>query len=421
MLAMKRAIACLLVLMGFAASAKAQATQPTTQRDELRVFLVTIGPGKEVWERFGHNMIWIHDPIERPGGVDAAYNWGLFNFDHFISNFLSKNMRYWMDAFPAEPIIQDYVDADRSVWVHELNMTAEQKERLLADVEFNRLEVNKFYNYDYYTDNCSTRVRDALDRALGGSIRAAFEPISTGTTYRWHTRRLLADDWPSDLAIHYVEGPYVDRKINQWQESFLPVRFMQHLEQFSTANGPLLLSKRTLHITKSYPERETPPNRLIPYLLIGLCVGAAMLPFGMVTNTWARAGSAIVVFLWCLLGTIASVALLYLWLATPHVPPKWDENILALGPIAVVLLVGFPFFGKVSRGVMILAMVAAALSVLGLLIQVFPGIDQVNGDVIALTLPPNLSLAAAAYLAHRRKPIGAAQPDLAEAEVQQGR
>src|SRR5678816_2933553 len=153
MLAMKRAIACLLVLMGFAASAKAQATQPTTQRDELRVFLVTIGPGKEVWERFGHNMIWIHDPIERPGGVDAAYNWGLFNFDHFISNFLSKNMRYWMDAFPAEPIIQDYVDADRSVWVHELNMTAEQKERLLADVEFNRLEVNKFYNYDYYTDN----------------------------------------------------------------------------------------------------------------------------------------------------------------------------------------------------------------------------------------------------------------------------
>jgi hypothetical protein len=405
-----------LVLLFACALAEAQATQPSTQRDELRVYLVTIGPGKEVWEKFGHNMIWIHDPNARPGDVDAAYNWGMFNFDNFIPNFLAKNMRYWMDAYRAQPIIQDYVDADRSVWVHELNMTGEQKERLLADVEFNRLEQNKFYNYDYYTDNCSTRVRDALDRALDGTIHTAFEPINTSTTYRWHTRRLLADDWPSDLAIHFVEGPYVDRKIDQWQESFLPVRFMQHLERLSTSNGPLVLSKRTLHLTKSYPERETPPNRLIPYLLIGLCVGAAILPFGLVTNRWARAGSATVIFLWCLLGTIAAVGSLGLWLATPHVPPKWNGNVLALGPISILLLVLFPIFRRVRRGVVVLAIAAAALSVLALVIQVFPRIDQVNGDIIALTLPPNLALAAAVYFARHRKPALAEQ-----AELQQGR
>ena len=408
------------VLLALGALAGAQATQPATGRatgaDELRVYLVTIGPGKEVWEKFGHNMIWIHDSKGRPGAVDAAYNWGLFNFDNFIPNFLSKNMRYWMDAYRAEPVVQDYVDSDRSVWVHELNMTADQKERLLADVEFNRLEENKFYNYDYYTDNCSTRVRDALDRAMDGAIRSVFEPINTGTTYRWHTRRLLADDWPSDLAIHYVEGPYVDRKINQWQESFLPVRFMQHLEKFSTPNGPFVLSNRALHLTKSYPERQTPPNRLIPYLLIGLCVAAGMLPFGTTPNRWARRASAIMIFLWCLLGTIASIALLCLWLATPHVPPKWDENILALGPISIVLLALFPFFRRIRKPVTLLAIVAAALSVLGLVIQVFPRIDQVNGDIIALTLPPNLALAAALYMAHKRR-----QPATKQAELQQGR
>src|SRR5215204_6412228 len=120
---MFRLILPVLALLATFAPAYAQSTQPSTEPDKLRVYLVTIGPGKEVWERFGHNMIWIHDPQERPGDKNAAYNWGLFNFDNFIYNFLSKNMRYWMDAFRAEPVIQDYVDADRSVWVHELNLT----------------------------------------------------------------------------------------------------------------------------------------------------------------------------------------------------------------------------------------------------------------------------------------------------------
>jgi hypothetical protein len=83
----------LLLLAGWmvANSARAQggpAPAPTTAEaprdDQVRVFLVTVGPGKEVWERFGHNMIWIHDPQQRPGGPDAAYNWGIFDFSNFI-------------------------------------------------------------------------------------------------------------------------------------------------------------------------------------------------------------------------------------------------------------------------------------------------------------------------------------------------
>src|SRR5436305_14461698 len=86
------------VLCLFAGRALAQ-TQPADLRDQEipRVFLVTIEPGDEPYERFGHDMIVIGDP----NGAAAAYNFGVFDFDapNFIGNFVLGKMRYWMDAY----------------------------------------------------------------------------------------------------------------------------------------------------------------------------------------------------------------------------------------------------------------------------------------------------------------------------------
>ena len=397
---MRRFVLALLIALTCSWSAGLAPAQTTQPADSLRVYLVTIGPGKEVWERFGHNMIWIHDPAAPPTARDT-YNWGMFDFDNFIPNFLSKNMRYWMDAYPAGLIISDYIDADRSVWLHELNLTQAQKERLRTNLEINRWPENKFYDYDYYTDNCSTRVRDALDRVLDGSIRRQLEPVDTETTFRYHTRRLLADDYAADLSLDYVEGPYVDRHINRWEESFLPVKFMRHLQSFTTPAGPMLLSERTLHVSQKYPEREVPPNRLAPYLIIGIVLGAAMLPFAFIRNRWLRLAPAAVMFTWCAVGAFGSVIMLFLWLATPHLPPARNENVLLLNPLFFVPLVLLPLLKRASRLAMISGLIIAGLSILALLIQILPSFNQVNGDFIALTLPANLGLAAALFLAHR--------------------
>src|SRR4029079_6055147 len=163
-------LAIVLMCLAFAPRSASAQSAPTSQPDTVRVYLVTIGPGADVWEKFGHNMIWIHDPRARAGDVDAGFNWGMFNFDNFIINFLRKNMRYWMDAFRYQPMIEDYIASGRSAWVQELNLTDAQKDELLRRAEVNLLPENKFYDYDYYLDNCSTRVRDILDGVLGGEI-----------------------------------------------------------------------------------------------------------------------------------------------------------------------------------------------------------------------------------------------------------
>jgi hypothetical protein len=151
---------------------------------------MTMGPGPEVWERFGHNAIWIHDPV---GGTDLAYNYGLFDFRQqgFLLRFAQGRMRYWMDGMDAERSAAAYMRRDRSLWVQELNLTGAQRAELQRFVEWNRQEQNKFYDYDYYGDNCSTRVRDALDRVLGGALKRQTEGLGTAFTFRDHTRRVL--------------------------------------------------------------------------------------------------------------------------------------------------------------------------------------------------------------------------------------
>src|SRR5439155_25471974 len=189
--------------------------------------------------------------------------------------FIAGKLRYWMDAYPSD--VDDYIKADRTAIKQELNLSPRQIDALIVAVEQNRWPENKYYKYDYYIDNCSTRVRDVVDRASDGAVRKQLEAVATPTTFRWHTRRLLADDWIVDLAIQFMLGPYADRPINQWQESFLPVQFMKHLREVKLADGrPLVLSEQTLHTSATYVERHRPPGRVIPYLIIGIVLGAAV-------------------------------------------------------------------------------------------------------------------------------------------------
>ncbi|HVL17141.1 MAG TPA: DUF4105 domain-containing protein, partial [Gemmatimonadales bacterium] len=106
---MRRAAATLLLLALTAGPVAAQRRNPPAgpPGSELTVYLMTMGPGSLVWERFGHNAIWIHDPAAPP---DQAYNYGLFDFhqQNFLLRFIKGQMWYWMDGFPAESYVRAY-------------------------------------------------------------------------------------------------------------------------------------------------------------------------------------------------------------------------------------------------------------------------------------------------------------------------
>jgi hypothetical protein len=383
------------------------AVPPSEPGAELTVYLMTMGPGKHVWERFGHNAIWIHDPTR---GTDQTYNYGLFDFrqHNFLLRFVQGRMWYWMQGFPAQSYVESYRRANRSVWVQELNIPPPARRELQAFLEWNERPENRFYHYDYYRDNCSTRVRDALDRVLAGQIQEGTSAAPTGRTYRFHTQRLTANDPPIYTGLLLALGQRVDRPISKWEEMFLPLAMRVHVRnlQVTGPDGqkvPLVKSERTLFESTEPEPSLTPPFWIPWYLLIGLVIGgsAYVLAAGAARSRMSRTGYLALTWTWWVLTGLAGLVLVGLWALTDHAAAYRNENVLQTDLLVLPLLwLGSRLALGSRRGAhsaAVLATVVAALSVLGLLLKALPYFSQVNGGIIALALPAHLGIAASLW------------------------
>lgn len=394
----------LLVIAALAAPPVVAAPAPLEPGSDLTVYLMTFGPGREVWERFGHNAIWIHDATH---GTDEAYNYGLFDFrqENFILRFVRGQMWYWMAGFSSESYIRQYERDNRSIWVQELDLTPAARLELQQFLEWNEQPEHKFYHYDYYRDNCSTRVRDALDLVLGGAIQRQTAELPTGATFRFHTQRLTANDPLIFTGLLLALGERVDRPITAWEEMFLPLAMREHLRKVSVAGPggapvPLVKSERTIFESSAPVPPTSPPNWIGAYLAIGIAIGAGA---WILARQSRSSGPARTAFLglaggWTLLAGLAGLILAGLWGLTDHAMAACNENLLQVNPVSLTLL---PLLPRISRGkgqspsVSTLANGIAALSLIGLALQVLPWFQQVNGPVIALAVPAHLGIAAA--------------------------
>src|SRR5262249_1604143 len=156
---------------------------------------------------------------------------------NFIGNFIRGRMTYWMEGDDWAGTRKMYAGANRSMWLQETNLTPQQRIDLIKKLQQNALPENKFYRYDYFRDNCTTRVRGALDGAVGGEIQRQLKAVPTDTTYRWHTRIGMAEYFWLYTGLDLVMGPMTDRKLSAWEESFLPMKLMSHLENVTIDDG----------------------------------------------------------------------------------------------------------------------------------------------------------------------------------------
>ena len=379
---------------------------------ELTVYLMTMGSGDEVWEKFGHNALWIHDSLRN---TDIAYNWGLFDFSasDFMPRFLKGDMLYWMGGFDEQSTLELYRHANRTVMAQQLNLTPAQKDSLAKFVAWNAQPENRFYHYDYFRDNCSTRVRDALDGVLGGVIKRATANVPSGTTYRSHTRRLTQDAPWVYLGTLLGLGRPVDRPISRWEEMFLPVRLHDDLrgirvKDASGASVSLIRSDSALFISSRPAEPLAPRSHLAVYAVAGLLIAfvALMLRY-LVDRGSSRTRPALVVFagLWHLVAGLGGLALAALWLFTNHVYSYQNENLMQANPLslvaAIMIFAALTRRGSSGSGAIVrrwtsqLVWVVAGIALAALALKLLPSFYQVNGEIIALTLPAHFGVALA--------------------------
>lgn len=399
-------VALLLAVLAAAPSPAAQARQPEAA-EGLKVYLVTAGPGDRVWERFGHTLLWIRDPVR---GTERTWNYGLFSFQqkNFLLRFAQGIMIYWMGGSGVEATLREYRAANRSLWIQELALTPRQSADLLSFLQWNERPENRFYRYDYFRDNCTTRVRDALDRVLGGQLGAWARARTTDITYRDLTLRLTAADPLLYTGLHLLMGPSTDRPLTAWEAMFVPMELQRHLRELTVADDagrslPFVRSEVTLfQARRSAPPEDTP--RAIPlFLAVGVVLGLFFTASGQIASRSraARIGLAAVAVPWLCAVGLAGLTLAGLWGLTEHADAHRNLNLFLADPLALALVALLPPLARgrnwAGRPALWLAATLAAVSALGAAIEALPGVGQVNGEFVALLLPAHLGLARAVH------------------------
>jgi len=358
-----------------------------------RIGVLTMEPGEVFFERFGHDAIVVVDPDT---GEATSYNFGYFDPTEpdFVGRFVRGEMMYMLVALPLELDLQQYRESGRGVTLQWLDIEPAQASALSAALAEQARPENARYRYDYFTANCATKVRDALDEALGGALRTQLSGRSRGNTYRSEAVRLARPAPWMWLGFDAGLGPYADRPLSRWEEAFVPMRLADSLREARNAAGrPLVQSEHEVLPHLVDPEPEERQRRTWPWLLAGLAGAAAILAL----RQRPRVIAAFATPLWLLCG-IAGSLLAFLWLGTAHEAAWANRNLSLLDPLCLLLLPGaFALLrgrepGRLFRP---LLWIVAALGGVGWLLQWLSLQPQFNQPWVALLLPLHLALALA--------------------------
>jgi len=294
--------------------------------DNARISVITCAPFQgEVYSAFGHSAIRVYDPALN---IDYAYNYGVFDFNqpHFYLNFTRGHLLYKL-AVQSYPRFRDiYLYYNR--WIHEqvINLSPSQRQRMFDYLEWNAQPENQNYLYDYFYNNCATKIRDVFIEVLGDSIKFDGSYITTDYTIRNLTDLYLKQQPWGDLGIDICLGLPMDKKATPYDYMFLPdyIESSFNHATITTDDGAKLLVKETIISDPGDPMQvDSPPH---PWVIFGLFLLIVMVLSGLdfrrkKLSKWLDAT--------LLLTTgIIGCLLFILWIATDHKAAANNFNLL---------------------------------------------------------------------------------------------
>lgn len=227
--------------------------------DSVRVSLLTCAAGGEIYELFGHTAIRYENYTR---GIDAVFNYGMFDFGapNFALRFALGETDYWLGVNSFQGFSAAYFNDGRDVWQQTLNLTPEEKERLVALLEENYRPENRMYRYNIFYDNCATRPRDQIERAVDGTLQYAgnMTDHSEGISFRDLLHRYTEGHPWARFGIDLVIGSPADRPVSRREMMFIPFYVQEYLGKARVADKegrtrPLVAKEEKIVVTGKTP------------------------------------------------------------------------------------------------------------------------------------------------------------------------
>jgi hypothetical protein len=295
----------------------------------IRISLLTCAPGDEMYSMFGHTALRITDSVSL---TDLVYNYGTFDFEDpdFYSKFVKGKLDYFLSVAEFNLFMYEYQVTKRDVIEQELRLSAPEKQAIKNALAENLVGSNRFYKYDFLYDNCTSRVRDILEKYAGMRVAKALPVVMPGTSFRdlIHEYANRGHKGWTKLGMDLLMGAPADRKLHDHEAMFLPDYLLKGVDNAP----PLLLKKDTILKTGN----TVPPgsDHWPLYILGSISILALLVSFS--NNKTARSFTQFLDFVLCFLTGLIGCVLLYTWFGTDHASFRSNYNLLWALPTNLV-------------------------------------------------------------------------------------
>ena len=216
--------------------------------DSIRFSLVTCAPGSEIYAHFGHTAIRYENYTRR---TDLVFNYGMFSFGtpHFVWRFVKGETDYQLGITPYIYFVEEYTMRGSSVYQQVLNLTQDEKLKLLALLEENYRPENRVYRYNYFYDNCTTRARDRIEEAINGKV--VYADSIGGKTFRSIVHEFTTEAPWDEFGIDLCLGAEADKPIGKRLQMFAPFYMLHYADSAyivapDGSRRPLVSEKMTI-------------------------------------------------------------------------------------------------------------------------------------------------------------------------------
>lgn len=309
------------------------AQQQLTKKASISV--VTCGPGTELYTAFGHSAFRVFDPSL---GIDKIYNYGTFDFNapNFYGNFAKGNLTYFLSTADFVRFLRVYQYENRWVKLQLLNLSSEEVQAIYDFLEENAKVENRNYQYDFFYDNCSTKIEAVIQTVLKDKVQFSNNHITTHKSHRDlindYTKQFKWGKFGIDLAL----GAVIDDEASKNDYKFLPDYIFKAFEKASIQKGTTTepLVAKEISILEEKPIAKK-PEIFTPFNLI-LLISLGIIFITFKNYQQQKRSKWLDVSLFLLTGIIGVIVLL-LWFATTHTATYQNLNFLwAFAPNLIV-------------------------------------------------------------------------------------
>lgn len=342
----------------FAPLSKSIAQSDSLTLAETDISILTCRSGDELYSTFGHTAIRINNTKL---DLDLVYNYGLFSFDtpNFYMKFMRGQLPYLLGSTKMHYFLQEYQAEKRSVIEQVLILDNARKKEIISFLQENIKPENRSYAYDFFYDNCATRVVDVYDiyGQKGKEINYLNEVEKK--TFRDLLKENLKNLPWSEFGIDIVIGARADRLTTRRHQMFLPEYLMDNLAnatiEYNGMSSALAEDPRViLDFEKDNIERKT--NATPWPMLVMLLLLIATILINLKPSKWKDVFNKVLLGLAGVLGLF----LLFMWFGTNHGATRDNWNVMWLNPILLLM------FTRLKESTTLKMVITGCLAIAGL-------------------------------------------------------